>query len=133
MATDLGEVLRAKGLRSTSGRRAVLHLIESAELPLSHGDIMQRLRHETVDRATVFRILDDLVKVGLARRMDVGDRVWRYRPALPDGAMSAVFACSACHGIEELEVELRLPASVPRALRTRQVQLLLRGRCDACL
>lgn len=133
MATDLGDVLRGRGLRSTPGRRAVLQLIESAELPLSHGDIMQRLRRGTIDRATVFRILDDLVRVGLARRMDVGDRIWRYGPSRPDGAMIAVFACSSCHRLDELEVELRLPASVPRALREKQVQLLLCGRCDACM
>ena len=133
MATDLGSVLRGRGLRSTPGRRAVLRLIEAGEVPLSHGDIMQRLQRTVADRATVFRILDDLVRVGLARRMDVGDRVWRYGPGRDSNRpMVAVFVCSSCHRIDPLEVELTVRTSVPRALREKQVQLLLRGRCDAC-
>ncbi|NVB78630.1 MAG: transcriptional repressor [Kofleriaceae bacterium] len=111
----------------------MLRLIESARFPLSHGDIMRRLRRRAVDRATVFRILDDLVRVGLARRIGVGDRILRYGPPNnPHDGFRAVFACTSCDRVEELEVELTLPDRVPRSLRRRQVQLLIRGRCDSC-
>jgi Fe2+ or Zn2+ uptake regulation protein len=96
---------------------------------------MQRLPPAVADRATVYRILNELARVGLVRRVDVGDRVWRFAAATrPSRTMFAMFTCTQCHAARQLlEVELRLPPRVPHALRRNNFQIHLRGSCDDCL
>jgi Fe2+ or Zn2+ uptake regulation protein len=134
VARDPHDILRASGLRSTSGRRDVLRMIESSKLPLSHSDVMQRLPPSVANRATVYRILNELARVGLARRVDVGDRVWRFSAATrPSSTTFAMFTCTQCHAARQLlEVELRLPRRAPLALRRGAIQIHLRGACDDC-
>jgi Fe2+ or Zn2+ uptake regulation protein len=131
----LGATLRGAGLVSTTGRRHVLGLIEASELPLSHADVMARLRRDIADRATVYRILNELARVGLARRVDLGDRIWRFAaPTRAPSALLAMFTCTRCHNTSALvEIELHLPRKAPRALRQGDVQIYLRGPCDDCL
>ena len=62
--------VRAKGLRATPSRLAVLELLRASDSPMSHGDVADRLANQAWDRATIYRNLTDLAEVGLARRTD---------------------------------------------------------------
>jgi Fur family ferric uptake transcriptional regulator len=132
---DLRAELRAKGLRATSSRAAVLALLR-ARGPMSHADAVARLAGETWDPATIYRNLMDLAEVGLARRTDVGDHVWRFE-AISDAHVPTAhphFVCTECGTIECLPRSvLAVPrARAPRALRRREVEVHVRGVCDAC-
>src|SRR6204780_2529363 len=75
---QLRTAVRAKGLRATPSRLAVLEMLRASDSPMSHGDVADRLASQAWDRATIYRNLTDLAEVGLARRTDVGDHVWRF-------------------------------------------------------
>jgi Fe2+ or Zn2+ uptake regulation protein len=68
--------LRARGLRSTAARRDVLGVLVRANRPVTVSSIAEAL-DSPCDRVTVYRVLDDLERVGLVRRLpDVGGRTW---------------------------------------------------------
>ena len=68
---ELRTMVRAKGLRATPLRLAVLELLRASDAPRSHGDVADRLASQAWDRATIYRNLTDLAEAGLVRRTDV--------------------------------------------------------------
>jgi Fur family transcriptional regulator, ferric uptake regulator len=147
---ELRTSVRAKGLRATPSRLAVLDLLRTAGAPLSHGDVADRLADRPWDRATIYRNLTDLAEAGLVRRTDVGDHVWRFEAVTAAHApgVHPHFVCTGCGAVEclpELELAVRrTPASEPlrtarasrgrspRAVKQRQVEVHVRGLCDVC-
>lgn len=137
VAAELRERLRALGLRATAPRLAVLTVLHELARPLSHDEVMSRLPAGGFDRASVFRVLADLAEVRLLRRMDLGDRTWRYE--LDDACVQKSdahphFLCDACGVALCLPpVDLaRLPGAIPDAVaRARIVEIS--GRCGGCL
>lgn len=132
----LRSALRTHGLRATPSRLAVLELVRASDAPMSHGDVADRLASHAWDRATIYRNLTDLVEVGLLRRTDVGDHVWRFEAVTDDhDSAHPHFVCTECGAVEclpELELAIRR-TKAPRALRQRQVEVHVRGLCDACI
>jgi Fur family ferric uptake transcriptional regulator len=138
---ELRALVRGKGLRATPSRLAVLELLRSTDAPMSHGDVADRLASQAWDRATIYRNLTDLAEAGLVRRTDVGDHVWRFE-AVGDEHEAAAhphFVCTECGSIEcmpEIELAIRSRAQSrskpPRAVKQRQVEVHVRGLCDAC-
>ena len=130
--------VRAKGLRATPSRLAVLDLLRSSDSPMSHGDVADRLASHAWDRATIYRNLTDLAEAGLVRRTDVGDHVWRFEAVSEHEAASHPhFVCTECGAVEclpELELAMRRTSTSrpPRAVKQRQVEVHVRGLCDAC-
>ena len=136
---ELRTAVRAKGLRATPSRLAVLELLRSSDTPMSHGDVADRLASQAWDRATIYRNLTDLAEAGLVRRTDVGDHVWRFEAVSDEHAAAAHphFVCTECGTVECLpEIELAMrPATrgkPPRSVKQRQVEVHVRGLCDAC-
>jgi Fur family ferric uptake transcriptional regulator len=132
---DVRDAIRGAGLRATPSRLAVLALLRGQDQPLSHGDVDDRLG-DVYDRATLYRNLTDLADAGLVRRSDLGDHVWRFEAiAAGHGAdRHPHFVCTGCGVIECLpDVHLAMRrARGPRAVRTKKVEIQLRGLCDAC-
>jgi Fur family ferric uptake transcriptional regulator len=133
---DLRAMIRGKGLRATPSRVATLHLLRTQGQPISHSEAAERLSARDLDRATVYRNLTDLADVGLAKRTDHGDHVWRFE-AVTAGHEHPHFVCTACGGVECLpDVQLAhaklAKARAPRALRAKEVEVQIRGVCDSC-
>lgn len=126
--------LRAAGLRSTPARLAVLQVLDAAEAALSHADLVDRLGQDRWDPATLYRNLCDLVRVGLARRVDVGDHVWRFEPrSQHDPSSHPHFTCTECGSTQCLpELQWQPPEPAPRALQRQQVEVQIKGVCDDC-
>lgn len=131
---ELRTSVRGKGLRATPSRLAVLELLRTAQVPMSHGDVADRLAGSSWDRATIYRNLTDLAEVGLVRRTDMGDHIWRFEAVSGDHDHPH-FVCTECGGVECLpEIELAIRrAKAPRAVKQRKVEVHVRGRCDSCL
>src|SRR5438132_6944629 len=113
MAKNLDELraaVRARGLRATPSRLAVLEVLRASDAPRSHGDVAERLASQPWDRATIYRNLVDLAEAGLARRTDVGDHVWRFEARVPGSEHDTShphFVCIECGSVECLpEIEL---------------------------
>jgi Fur family ferric uptake transcriptional regulator len=144
MAKNLDELraaVRARGLRATPSRLAVLDVVRATESPVSHGEVADRLASQAWDRATIYRNLTDLAEVGLLRRTDVGDHVWRFEAIEHEASAHPHFVCTECGVVEclpEIELTLRRPepsrrVRAPRAVKQRQVEVHVRGLCDACM
>jgi Fur family ferric uptake transcriptional regulator len=133
---ELRAAVRSKGLRATPPRLAVLELLRACDAPVSHAEVADRLASRAWDRATIYRNLIDLAEAGLVRRTDVGDHVWRFEVVRDDhDAAHPHFVCTECGTVEclpELELATRR-ARAPRAVRQRQVEVQVRGLCDACI
>ncbi len=130
---DLRDAIRARGLRATPSRILVLELLTTSDRPISHGDVCTRLELQAVDPATLYRNLIDLTESGLARRTDVGDHIWRFELVRGDVAHPH-FVCTECGVVECLpDLELVVPRTkTPRAIRQKQIEIHVRGLCDAC-
>jgi Fur family ferric uptake transcriptional regulator len=131
---ELQQDVRAKGLRATPSRLAVLELLRLSDVPMSHGDVADRLSASSWDRATIYRNLTDLAEVGLVRRTDIGDHTWRFEANNGDHDHPH-FVCIECGSVECLpEIELTVRrAKAPRAVKQRKVEVHVRGLCDTCL
>lgn len=134
----LKSAIRSAGLRATGPRIAVLRRLRAASRPLSHAEVMDALGEQAaLDRATVYRNLADLSRVGLLRRYDLGDHVWRYESTdehTHDAAGHAHFVCVECGDVTCIDdVELRIPpAALPQALLGTDLEIQLKGVCGDC-
>src|SRR3954469_3869624 len=105
---ELRTSVRSKGLRATPSRLAVLEVLRASATPMSHGDVADRLASSSWDRATIYRNLTDLAEVGLVRRTDMGDHVWRFEAVSGDHDHPH-FVCTECGGVECLpDIELAI-------------------------
>jgi Fur family ferric uptake transcriptional regulator len=131
------ELLRAKGLRSTSPRVALLKLLAEASSPLAHSEVVELLADADCDPATVYRNLVKLTEVGITNVVSHAEGMARY-------ALVALghsehrhphFVCETCGRVsclpdslgDSLKVEGRWARSVEGA------SLQLRGECPECL
>lgn len=136
---ELRALLREAGLRATTARVAVLRVLTDEKVPLSHGEVYERVGDQGFDRATVYRNLVDLAEAGLVSRADLGDHVWRFE--LLDDAGHAVevhphFVCTDCGTVACLPTEavaVRATRGSPKSLRRRgAIEININGLCDAC-
>lgn len=140
MADAVRDRIRATGLRATSARVTVLACLDEASRPLSHAEVLDGLVDSARwDRATIYRNLSDLTEAGLLRRLDLGDKVWRYEVCRAEAEHSEMvhphFVCTACGDVQCLDdVSIAVPAAaaVPLAVARAQVQIQLSGVCDDC-
>lgn len=135
---ELRTLVRDRGLRATPSRLAVLDLLlaNAGGQPMSHAEAADKLASGAWDPATIYRNLTDLVEVGLVRRTDLGDHVWRFEAvsATHDGAAHPHFVCTECGTVECLPpMEFVVPRTkTPRAVKQRKVEVQVRGLCDTC-
>jgi len=72
------ELLKSVGLRRTIARINLLQCLAAQETPATQSEISDKLSVQGFDASTIFRGLTDLTEAGLAIRIDVGDRIWRF-------------------------------------------------------
>ena len=137
--TDARTLLKKQGLRATAQRLAVLATLRDKRSPMSHDEVMVGLNSKNgrFDRASVWRVLTDLSGVGIVRRMDLGDRVWRYE--LHDGCHAVAdehphFLCESCNEVTCLPpLELRsVDGTLPQKLQEATFRIRISGTCAKC-
>lgn len=131
--------LREVGLKCTEQRLAVLDELDSADAPVSHREMLDRLAHFQWDPATTFRNLNDLCERGLVTRFDLGDHIWRFelrKPAADTESRHPHFVCVACGAITCLH-DISVATAARRLRVPSQVQsvdeVLFKGRCKDCV
>ena len=130
------KLLAERGVRTTRARIDVLSVLLAAGQALTHHEVEGRLKKgHDVDRVTLYRVLEWLTEQGIAHKLSGDDRVWRFsvsgRAHAATGA-HAHFQCSDCGKVICLD-EARMPAiSLPRGFRRREVEVTVKGSCDAC-
>ena len=130
-------LIRDKGMRATAARIAVLVALHENEGPMTHEQVMSWLPTGAYDKASVWRVLSDLAGVGVLRRMDLGDRSWRYE--LHDACRTVTadhphFLCEECGSVTCLpSLEIRaLDGNLPEALLSADYRIRIAGKCGDC-
>lgn len=130
------QAIRAAGLRATPARIATLTLLHRATSPLTHAEVAEELHDLGVDKATVFRNLNDMATAGLLRKTELGDRAWRFElVSKGDNEHGAHphFVCVDCGTVSCMD-QVKLTAG---SMRLSQefgdvTEILLRGHCKDC-
>ncbi len=129
--------IREAGLRATPARIAILQLLSNSTSPQTHSVVAEKLSPLGIDSATVFRNLNSMTRVGLLRRAELGDHVWRFevvrdRHTGHDSAHPH-FLCVDCGEVTCLD-DVQLTASSQRVTeRVGEVtEILVRGHCNQC-
>ncbi|MGH8677792.1 MAG: Fur family transcriptional regulator [Burkholderiales bacterium] len=127
--------IRTTGARVTMARVQILKILLNAGRALSHSEIEAKLgRHYSIDRVTVYRVLDWLTQSGLAHKLTDADRVWHFNAVSGRHANDhAHFTCTCCGGTFCLDdaASARMP-KLPAGFRSQHTDVTVRGLCDEC-
>jgi Fur family ferric uptake transcriptional regulator len=133
------DALRGAGFRSGGARAAVLDLLAGQNCCASAQEIHEQLRggkNRSVGIASVYRVLDVLAELRLVQRVDVGDGIARFEPALPDGDHHHHVVCDDCGKVEPFS-DPSLETAIARASQRLGYsvdahEVVLRGECGDC-
>ena len=132
------DALRVAGFRAGGARSAVLDTMAEQSCCASAQELHERLRAggRSVGIASVYRVLDVLAELRLVQRVDVGDGVARYEPALPDGDHHHHVVCDDCGKVEPFS-DPKLEGAIADAssrlgYSVDAHEVVLRGECADC-
>lgn len=130
------ETIRSAGLRVTPARVATLDVLQHSDSPMTHGEVSETLSTMNIDKATVFRNLNDLVSANILRRSELGDHVWRFeliQDSDQEHSAHPHFVCVDCGSVSCMErVELTKRSQSLSLHFGRVTEILLRGHCNNC-
>ena len=137
-AAHARRVLAQSGHHSGQARRALVDLLDSQACALSAIEIEDELRsgERPVGRASIYRILDELERLHLVQRVQVGGDMARYEPVRTGEQHHHHLVCEDCGTVtpftdENLEEAIRkLSRRVP--MRVAEHEIVLRGACRDC-
>lgn len=130
-------LLQEAGLRTTAARIAVVRRLQQAKSPVSHAEVADDLVPKGFDKATVFRNLTDLVDVGMVRRTELGDHVWRFELRNhhhPNEGQHPHFVCVDCGNVTCLhDVDVSRTMQRGWSKVGAVTEILLKGHCRECI
>lgn len=137
---DLLAELEERGYRLTNQRRILVEELQNAERHLDANELLERAnaRDASVNRATVYRTLDLLKKLGLVDELDLmhlhGER---HYYEVRTGEDHIHLACFVCGRIEEVTSETynELKEQIQQQSRFSidAIRLEIGGRCRDCV
>lgn len=137
-AAHAQQVLAQNGRHAGQARRALLQLLDSQTCALSALEIEDALRASgrSVARASIYRILDELERLRLVQKVQVGHDTARYEAIRAGEGHHHHLVCDCCGaitpfsdpGLEDAirKVSRRLPMDVA------EHEIVLRGACQTC-
>ena len=136
---DYSNLLKAGRLGVSANRLRVLEVIGNTNAPVSAGDIYKTLESNTsINRVTVYRILDLLVERRLVQRLSGGGRSFVYGLAPNEyHPAHSHFYCKSCGHLECLKPQ-SLNVDTKPMQRTfagviENVEVRVDGVCKTCL
>ena len=136
---DYQEMLETTGLEATKNRLRVLSTLGESISPLTAADILERVEAtHSINKVTVYRILDILVENNLLERLSTGTRA-AYFGIAPNKnhAPHPHFYCTRCGSVTCLgENSVRVDMSQFKTLSHAQIERIeirIDGICENCL
>ena len=130
------QTIQSARLRATTARMATLLVLRNSSAPLTHAEVFARLAEREIDKATVFRNLNDMVAANLLRRSELGDHVWRFEiisEQEKEHIAHPHFYCVDCGNVSCLrEIELTDKSRSESEWFGQVTEILLRGHCHEC-
>ncbi|MGA4838198.1 Fur family transcriptional regulator [Streptomyces sp. G45] len=140
MDREAAELLRARGLRSTAQRRAVLAALRghphstAAELESRIGVTAGREPPVALSRQGLYNVLDDLTQAGLIRCIEPAGSPARYELRVGDNHHHLV--CRSCGRIEDIDCGVgRAPClqlDDDRGFSIDEAEIIWWGLCGSC-
>jgi len=132
--------MKAKGVRLTGQRKILAELLETAEEHLDAESVyrLAKAKDETIHRATVYRTLNKLKKLGLVDELDLmhvsGERhFYEIRPS----TLHIHLVCTTCKRVDEPDEafwdDLKRRVENENGFRPEVVRVEMAGVCAACL
>lgn len=136
---DAAEILRSaaqRGHRLTRPRRLVIEALAESPEPLSARALHEAVGVERTDLVTVYRTLDWLMEIGLARPVLTGEGVERVE-LVPAERHSHHLVCDACGAVRTVLIcglDRSIAERIERehGFRVDGHQLIFHGRCGEC-
>lgn len=130
-------VLAESKRHTGAARRVLLDLLDSQTCALSAIEIEDALREDRrpIGRASIYRILDELERLGLVQKVDVGQAMARYEP-IRGHEHHHHLVCDNC-GVVLPFTDPGLESAI-KALSRRvpidvtEHEIVLRGACHKC-
>ena len=130
------QMIQASGLRATTARVATLLALRNST-PLTHAEVSTRLAEDGIDKATVFRNLNDMVSANLLRRSELGDHMWRFEIIAGEDQAHAThphFVCVDCGTVSCMdEIELTKKSKTASSDYGQVTEILPRGHWHDCV
>jgi Fur family transcriptional regulator, ferric uptake regulator len=131
-------VLAQENRHTGAARQALLELLDSQTCALSAIEIEDALRatDRPVGRASIYRILDELERLHLIQKLQVGQSMARYEPLRTGDGHHHHLVCDSCGAVTpfsdpELEHAIqKLSRRVP--MRVEEHEIVLHGACKDC-
>jgi Fur family ferric uptake transcriptional regulator len=137
-ASHAEAVLAASGHRTGRARQALVRLLDAQACARSVVEIEDVLRagKRPIARASIYRILDELERLRLVQRVQVGQEMARYEPIRGGDGHHHHLVCDSCGTVtpftdEALEQAISsLSRRVP--MRVAEHEIVLHGACEEC-
>lgn len=126
-----------KNTRNTTAKTAILDIIKSSEVALSHAEI-QKLNQESCDRVTIYRILDRLVTEDVIHKIATPDGTVKYASCQHTHEKShhihnhVHFSCEKCKMVTCLN-NVVPTFNLPQNYIINEVNFTLTGVCPNCI
>lgn len=134
--THVSTLLEARGVKPTPNRLLVARELANASRPLSIADFEAAFDF-TVDRASIFRVLELFAEKDVVHVIEDGSRALKYELCQNAGCHSlddhhVHFYCESCKEtfcFDEINVP---PIDMPEGFHPRSVNYMLKGLCPRC-
>jgi len=128
----VAQLLHDKGIRSTTIRTDVLHLLMQSSRAYTHADV-ERVFSNALDRVSLYRCLLTLTEAGIIQKLidSRGHTLYFYAPP-PTVAVQPHFKCSRCETVLSLPELPEVYLNAVRKYHIDTIQLLAEGTCDDC-
>jgi Fur family transcriptional regulator, ferric uptake regulator len=131
--------LAAAGHKRGGARDALIELLGAQDCALTAQEIEDALRDKgtrRVSRASVYRVLDEFERLGLAQRVDTGQAMVRYERASDQAEHHHHLVCDECGTVmpfSDAGLEHAIKALSGRVpLTVSDHEIVLHGACDDC-
>lgn len=134
---DFHEVLVRRRLRPTPLRLQVLETLGAENRAWQAREIVDAIRaRRPVNKVTVYRILDDLTRLGLVRKLPTEGAAAHYELACEHHPPHPHFQCHACGEVQCLEPvpleHIWREIKGPRGNRSDHLEIRVAGLCSKC-
>ncbi len=134
---DFQQLLARQGIRATPTRLAVLGILGAASGALKAQEILARLMaRRRVNKVTVYRVLEDLARLGLIRKLPLEGRAAHWELACEHHPPHPHFHCHTCGEVlclEPVSLERVWPElKGPLGNQADHLHIRVEGTCRKC-
>lgn len=132
--TQFTDTLREQGLKVTAQRLAVYRTITEHGRHLTAEEVYARVSQAlpTISLTTVYKILNELVELGKAQRVSLGDGTVRFDPNTEAHAHLVCRMCGRAEDLPASEYHVGVPSIAARGYRILGHAVIFYGLCPRC-